>query len=51
MAEERGTRLLASIWTLGLLSLILLFLRVYCKRWRGKGLWWDDWCLIVAQVS
>ncbi|KAJ4111322.1 hypothetical protein NW768_011896 [Fusarium equiseti] len=51
MAEERGTRLLASIWTLALLSLILLFLRIYCKRWRGKGLWYDDWFLIAAQVT
>ncbi|KAF4430925.1 hypothetical protein F53441_13935 [Fusarium austroafricanum] len=51
MDDERGTRLLASIWTLCLISLILLFLRVYCKLWRGKGLWHDDWCLIVAWVS
>ncbi|CEI62252.1 hypothetical protein FVEN_g10252 [Fusarium venenatum] len=51
MEDERGTRLLASIWTLALLSLILLFLRVYCKRWRGKGLWYDDWFLIAAQVT
>ncbi|KAM0189009.1 hypothetical protein ACHAPA_007722 [Fusarium lateritium] len=50
MSDERGTRLLASIWTLALLSLILLFLRVYCKLWRGKGLWHDDWCLIVSWV-
>ncbi|KAM0560015.1 hypothetical protein ACHAPJ_003972 [Fusarium lateritium] len=51
MSDERGTRLLAVCWTLALLSLILLFLRVYCKLWRGKGLWHDDWCLIVAWVA
>ncbi|KAH7236857.1 uncharacterized protein BKA55DRAFT_578659 [Fusarium redolens] len=51
MEDERGTRLLVSIWTLCLLSLILLFLRVYCKLWRGKGLWHDDWCLIAAWVA
>ncbi|KAF5000537.1 hypothetical protein FGRMN_1704 [Fusarium graminum] len=50
MSNERGARLLASIWTLALLSFILLFLRVYCKLWRTKGLWHDDWCLIVSWV-
>ncbi|KAF5025084.1 hypothetical protein F66182_2853 [Fusarium sp. NRRL 66182] len=51
MGDDRGPRLLASIWTLATLSFILLFLRVYCKIWRGKGLWYDDWCLVISWLS
>ncbi|KAH7304797.1 hypothetical protein B0I35DRAFT_382465 [Stachybotrys elegans] len=50
MAEERGTRLIVSCWSLALLSGVLLFLRTYCKLWRGRGLWWDDHLLIAAWV-
>ncbi|KAM5342258.1 hypothetical protein ACJ41O_013224 [Fusarium nematophilum] len=51
MADERGTRLLASCWALTAASVILLFLRVYCKLWRGRGLWWDDHLLIISWVA
>ncbi|UPK98386.1 hypothetical protein LCI18_009321 [Fusarium solani-melongenae] len=50
-AEERGTRLLAACWALAAASAILLFLRIYCKLWRGRGLWWDDHFLIISWVS
>ncbi|VUC25086.1 unnamed protein product [Clonostachys rosea] len=51
MTDERGTRLLASCWSLTIASAILLFLRVYCKLWRSRGLWWDDHLLIISWVS
>ncbi|KAK7223328.1 hypothetical protein V2G26_011331 [Clonostachys chloroleuca] len=51
MADERGTRLLASCWSLTAASAILLFLRVYCKLWRSRGLWWDDHLLIISWIS
>lgn len=47
---DRGTRLLVSCWTLTAASALLLFLRVYCKLWRGRGLWWDDHLLIISWV-
>ncbi|RSL46332.1 hypothetical protein CEP53_010380 [Fusarium sp. AF-6] len=50
-AEERGTRLLAACWALAAASAVLLFLRIYCKLWRGRGLWWDDHFLIISWVS
>lgn len=50
MDDSRGTRLLASCWSLVAASAILLFLRIYCKLWRGRGLWWDDHLLIMSWV-
>ena len=49
--DERGTRLLASVWSLTAAAAILLSIRVYCKIWRGRGLWWDDNLLIISMVS
>ncbi|KAK7420290.1 hypothetical protein QQZ08_010490 [Neonectria magnoliae] len=51
MAGDRGTRLVASCWSLTIAAAILLFLRVYCKLWRGRGLWWDDHLLIISWVA
>ncbi|KAL2837005.1 hypothetical protein BJY01DRAFT_221415 [Aspergillus pseudoustus] len=51
MADGRGTRLIASCWSLAAAAGILLALRVYCKLWRGRGLWWDDHMLIISWVS
>ncbi|KAH7144125.1 hypothetical protein B0J13DRAFT_554740 [Dactylonectria estremocensis] len=51
MDDSRGTRLLASCWSLVAASAILLFLRIYCKLWRGRGLWWDDHLLIISWTS
>ncbi|KAK1985569.1 hypothetical protein LZ30DRAFT_619144 [Colletotrichum cereale] len=49
--DDRVTRLLVSTWSLVGTSAILLFLRIYCKIWRGRGLWWDDHLLIIAWAS
>ncbi|KEY64162.1 hypothetical protein S7711_03455 [Stachybotrys chartarum IBT 7711] len=51
MSESRGARLVASSWPLVFLSGLLLFLRLYCKLWRGRGLWWDDHLLVVSWAS
>ncbi|KAL4767840.1 hypothetical protein BDW60DRAFT_211542 [Aspergillus nidulans var. acristatus] len=51
MADSRGTRLDASCWSLAVAAAILLVLRIYCKLWRGRGLWWDDHMLIISWVS
>lgn len=41
----------AAIWTLFATSTIFLTLRIYCKIWRSRGLWWDDLVLIISWVS
>ncbi|OHE98243.1 hypothetical protein CORC01_06440 [Colletotrichum orchidophilum] len=51
MVDDRGTKLLAVTWTLCVASATLLSLRIYCKLWRGRGLWWDDHLLIISMVS
>ncbi|KAL2130080.1 hypothetical protein VTI74DRAFT_6918 [Chaetomium olivicolor] len=38
----------AAIWTLVAFATTFLALRVYCKIWQSRGLWWDDWVLIVS---
>ncbi|KAK2012164.1 hypothetical protein LZ32DRAFT_510230, partial [Colletotrichum eremochloae] len=40
--------ILVSTWSLVGTSAILLFLRIYCKIWRGRGLWWDDHLLMTS---
>ncbi|KAJ3529672.1 hypothetical protein NM208_g9654 [Fusarium decemcellulare] len=51
MGDNRGTRLLASCWSMTAAAAVLLFLRIYCKLWRGRGLWWDDHLLIASWVA
>ncbi|EEY21864.1 conserved hypothetical protein [Verticillium alfalfae VaMs.102] len=51
MEDDRRTRLLAACWSLAAAAVILLSLRLYCKVWRGRGLWWDDHLLIASWIS
>ncbi|KAI1259792.1 hypothetical protein F5Y18DRAFT_432924 [Xylariaceae sp. FL1019] len=46
-----GVILNAVNWTLTILALLFLALRVYCKLARSRGLWWDDYLLIAAWIS
>jgi hypothetical protein len=39
-----------TIWFLTGLALIFLCLRLYCKLWRHRRLWWDDCLLIMSWV-
>ncbi|KAK3377230.1 hypothetical protein B0T24DRAFT_237074 [Lasiosphaeria ovina] len=47
---DLGPQTIAAVWTLVVLSTVFLAVRVYCKVWRLKGLWWDDWVLILSWV-
>ncbi|KAI1636242.1 hypothetical protein F4809DRAFT_390719 [Biscogniauxia mediterranea] len=49
--DNNGPRLLAACWSLAGASLIFLILRIYCKLWRGRGLWWDDHLMIASWIS
>ncbi|KAI0445986.1 hypothetical protein F4803DRAFT_506248 [Xylaria telfairii] len=51
MASYFGVVLNAVNWTLTALAAVFLSLRVYCKLSRGRGLWWDDYILLVAFAS
>ncbi|KAK3385950.1 hypothetical protein B0H63DRAFT_189716 [Podospora didyma] len=43
-----GSQTAMTIWTLTALATVFLAVRVYCKEWRLRGLWWDDWVLILS---
>ncbi|KAK6839121.1 hypothetical protein PG989_016574 [Apiospora arundinis] len=49
--ETRAPRLLAATWSLTIVAGIFLALRMYCKRRRSTGLWWDDHLMIAAWFS
>lgn len=51
MVDNRGAHIVISCWALTLAATTLLLLRIYCKLWRGKGLWWDDHLLCLSCVS
>ncbi|KAF4125990.1 hypothetical protein GMORB2_1236 [Geosmithia morbida] len=51
MADDRGARLVACCWSMAAAAGILLAMRIYCKLWRSKGLWWDDYILIASWTS
>ncbi|KAK6082556.1 integral membrane protein [Seiridium cupressi] len=48
---DRGPEVLAVSWTLPVLSLIFLVLRLYCKFMRHRGLWWDDHVLTASWIA
>ncbi|CAK7225184.1 hypothetical protein SCUCBS95973_005775 [Sporothrix curviconia] len=48
--ETRGPYINASVWTLQTLAGLFLGLRIYCKIFRHRGLWFDDYFLISAWV-
>ncbi len=50
MDDKSGT-ILASIWVLTGLSSVFIVLRAYCKIISRRGLWWDDYVMILAWVS
>lgn len=48
--ETRGPYINASLWTLEGLAGLFLGLRIYCKVFRHRGLWFDDYFLIAAWI-
>ncbi|EFQ36258.1 hypothetical protein CGRA01v4_14980 [Colletotrichum graminicola] len=50
VSKDPAPRVVASIWVMISVSTIFLFLRVYCKKIRSRGMWIDDHILIVSWV-
>ncbi|KAK4152707.1 hypothetical protein C8A00DRAFT_44252 [Chaetomidium leptoderma] len=46
-----GPYLSRVIWSLATLSALFLGLRLYCKLWRNRKLWWDDHFLIASWIA
>jgi hypothetical protein len=49
--EDLGPLLDGVFWSLTILALVFLLLRLYSKLSRRRALWLDDYFLIVAWVS
>ncbi|KAK4173536.1 hypothetical protein QBC36DRAFT_359783 [Triangularia setosa] len=45
---DGGPTVSRTIWAFLGFSTIFLALRIYCKKWRSRGLWWDDYVLIFS---
>ncbi|KAI0018446.1 hypothetical protein F4780DRAFT_781447 [Xylariomycetidae sp. FL0641] len=50
-SDNNGPRLVISCWVLTALAGVFLVLRIYCKKWRGRGLWWDDYLMVFAWIT
>lgn len=47
---NRGQEIDIALWMLTCIAFLFLILRLYCKSYRHKDLWWDDWILILSWV-
>jgi hypothetical protein len=49
--NPRGVTIIAVLWSMIVVSLIVLVLRLYSKIARTRHVWWDDYFIIGAWVS
>ncbi|KAJ4390600.1 hypothetical protein N0V93_004196 [Gnomoniopsis smithogilvyi] len=48
---DLGSEILVASWTLTCVSALFLFTRVFAKLWTHRGLWVDDYILILAWLA
>lgn len=48
--DDLGPEIIIASWALTTVSGIFLFMRIFAKIWTRRGLWLDDYILIVAWV-
>ncbi|KAK4034266.1 hypothetical protein C8A01DRAFT_18899 [Parachaetomium inaequale] len=41
----------AAIWSLVSFATVFIALRIYCKIWRSRGLWWDDLTMFLISAT
>lgn len=49
--DDRGPRTMATLWVLTVMSFLPLGLRIFCKMWRQRGHWRDDYFVIASWVK
>jgi len=49
--NDLGPQLNAVFWSLTIIALAFMCLRIYCKFLRGRYLWWDDYVLIASWIA
>ncbi|EAQ90396.1 hypothetical protein CHGG_02331 [Chaetomium globosum CBS 148.51] len=50
-APTIGPGTAASIWALFALATAFIVLRIYCKIWQSRGIWWDDLTMFLASST
>ncbi len=48
--QDRGMETVTVVWVLFAMATIFLALRIYCKAKIARGMWWDDYVLILSWV-
>ena len=48
---NRNTVLTGVSWALASLALTIVTLRIYCRVFITRNMWWDDWAMILTLVS
>ncbi len=48
--QDRGMETVTVVWVLTAAATVFLALRIYCKAKIARGMWWDDYVLIVSWV-
>lgn len=47
---DYGSQLNLTVWMLVSVSALFLFTRLYLKNCQNRGLWWDDYALLVSWI-
>ncbi|KAL0938184.1 uncharacterized protein CTRU02_207915 [Colletotrichum truncatum] len=50
VSKDPASKVVSSIWSMIAISTVFLFLRVYCKKIRSRGMWVDDYLLVLSWV-
>ena len=48
---NKGPGIMVEVWTLLTFALLILSLRLACRKITKMGLWWDDYLIIISLVS
>ncbi|KAH8881980.1 hypothetical protein GQ53DRAFT_734537 [Thozetella sp. PMI_491] len=49
--DDYGPRLDLTVWLLTGVAALFLGLRLYCKLWRRRPFWWDDYFLVASWMA
>lgn len=47
---DKGPQSIIAIWSLFAAATVFVALRFYCKLWKRKALWWDDFFMAISWV-
>jgi hypothetical protein len=48
--NDPATVVISAMWSMLAVSSVFLAMRVYCRAFRTRAMWWDDYLLIAGWV-